>query len=156
MERSSDIHRLLESLPRSDPNGPALLIQLAALRSQRHELSNQKSDLDKAITHLTEAILLPPTQDLVFAFFHLAGLLSSRFSSYEQPGDLKSSIKYFRFLRVNFHSLDAFNIPKTSGDLPTHLFNALAYNLVLTPGDTRYRIWRRWRPLSPNLSLPTP
>jgi hypothetical protein len=98
-------------------------------------LSNQKSDLDKAITHLTEAILLPPTQDIVFAFFHLAVFLLSRFSFYRQPDDLKSSIKYFRFLRVNFHSLEAFDIPHTSGDLPTNLFHALAYNLVLTPGD---------------------
>jgi hypothetical protein len=93
-------------------------LELAGLRSQRWELSNQKSDLDKAITHLTEAILLLPTlptQDLVFEFFYLATLLCSRFSFYRQPDDLKSSIKYFRFLRVNFHSLEAFDIPHTSG-----------------------------------------
>jgi hypothetical protein len=128
-------HRLLESSPQSDPNRPDFLCWLAALRCQRRALSNQKSDIDKAITHVTEAILLPPTQHLVFAFFHLATFLCSRFSFYRQPDDLKSSIKYFRFLRVNFHSLDAFDIPKTSGDLPTLLFHALAYNLVLTPDD---------------------
>jgi tetratricopeptide (TPR) repeat protein len=127
--------RLLESLPRSHPKRPTLLCLLAALRSQRRELSNQRSDLDKAITHITEAILLPPTQDLVFAFFHLAALLRSRFIFYRQPDDLKSSIKYFRFLRVNFHSLEAFDIPKTSGDLLSNLFHGLAYNLELTPGD---------------------
>jgi CHAT domain-containing protein/tetratricopeptide (TPR) repeat protein len=130
-----EYHRLLESLPRSDPNRPTLLFQLAGLRSQRRALSNQKSDLDKVITHLTEAILLPPTQDLILGFFHLAAHLRSRFSFYRQHDDLKSSIKYFRFLRSSFHSLEAFDIPHTSGDLPTQLFNALSYNLVLTPGD---------------------
>jgi tetratricopeptide (TPR) repeat protein len=134
-------HRLLESLPRSDPGRSTLLIQLVRLRTQRRSsqgaLSNpsQKSDLDKAITHLTEAILLPPTQDLIFVFFHLAALLRSRFSFYRQPDDLKSSIKCLRFLRVNFHSLEAFDIPHTSGDLSSGLFHALALNLVLTPGD---------------------
>jgi hypothetical protein len=108
---------------------------LAGLRSQRRAFSNQKSDLDKAITHFTEAILLLPTQDLVSPFFHLAAFLCSRFSFYRQPDDLKSSIKYFRFLQVNFHSLEPFDIPHTSGDLLTQLFNALAYNLVLTPED---------------------
>jgi tetratricopeptide (TPR) repeat protein len=131
-----EYHRLLKWSPQSDPsNRPALLIRLVGLRSQRNVLSNQKSDLDKVITHLTETILLPPTQDLVILFFHLAASLRSRFSYYRQPDDLKSSIKYFRFLRVNFHSLEAFDIPHTSGDLPTQLFTALAYNLVLTPGD---------------------
>ncbi|KAN0131128.1 CHAT domain containing protein [Lactarius tabidus] len=132
-------HHLLESLPLSDPNRPTLLLELTGLQSQRKELSNQKSDLDNAITHSTEAILLLPTllptQDLVFEFFYLATLLCSRFSFYRQPDDLQSSIKFFRFLRVNFHSLEAFDIPHTSGTLPTELFNALTYNLVLTPGN---------------------
>jgi CHAT domain-containing protein/tetratricopeptide (TPR) repeat protein len=108
---------------------------LAALRTQRHSLSNQKCDLDKAITHFTEAILLLPTQHLVSAFFYIPAFLCSRFSFYQQPDDLKFSIKYFRFLRVNFHSLDAFDIPETIGDLSSNLFKALAYNLELTPGD---------------------
>jgi hypothetical protein len=128
-------YRLLESLHRSDPDRPTLLFQLVGLRSQRTVLSDPKSNLDKVITHLTEAVLLSPTQDLVFAFFHLAAFLNSRSSFYAQPDDVKSSIKYFRFLRVNFHSLEAFDIPHTMGDLPTQLFTALAYNLVLTPGD---------------------
>jgi tetratricopeptide (TPR) repeat protein len=132
-----EYHRILESLPRSDPNRPTLLFELLGLRNRRSKLSNEKSNLDKAITHLTEAILLPPTHwhDLVFAFFRLATLLRSRFSFYRQPDDLKSSIKYIRFLRVNFQSLDAFDIPKTSGKLSSNLFHALAYNLVLTPDN---------------------
>ncbi|KAN0131842.1 CHAT domain containing protein [Lactarius tabidus] len=134
-ERILKYHRLLELLPRSDPNRPTLLCQLAGVRDQRSALSDRKSDLDKAITNLTEAVLLPPTQDIVFALFHIALLLLSRFLSYRQPDDVKSSAKYFHFLRINFHSLDAFDIPKSSGDLSSNLFHALAYNLVLTPGD---------------------
>jgi hypothetical protein len=98
-------------------------------------LSNHKSDLDKAITHSTEATLLPPTRGLVLALFNLAGFLLSRFSFYRQLDDVKSSIKYFRFLRNNFHTLEAFNILHTSGDLSSNLFHALALNSVSTPGD---------------------
>jgi CHAT domain-containing protein len=108
------------------------------LRSRRYALSDQKSDLDKTITHFTEAIFLPPrpTQEIVAIFFHLAVYLLSRFSIYRQPDDLKSSIKYLRFLQVNFHSLEAFDITHNFNyDLPSQLFNALAYNLVSTPGD---------------------
>jgi tetratricopeptide (TPR) repeat protein len=130
-----EYHRILESLPRSDPNRATPFFQLARLRSLRNALSNQKGDLDKTITHLTEAILLPPTREFVAGFFHLAVFLRSRFSIYQQPDDLKSSIKYLRFLQITFHSLEAFNIPRTSGDLPTQLFSTLAHNLALTPGD---------------------
>ena len=110
------------------------------LRTQRFQFLRQRSDLDKAITHLTEAVLLSsgqPPQRIVFSLFHLAGLLFLRDTEteYSQPDGIKSSIKYFRFLRINFHSLEAFDIPHTSGDLSTHLFNALAHNLVLTPGE---------------------
>jgi hypothetical protein len=128
-------HRLIESCSRSDPQRPSLLRQLVGLQTQHMLFSGLKSDLDQAITHLTEAVLLPATQDIVLVFFTLATLLLSRFSLYEQPDDVKSAIKYFRFLRLNFHSLEAFDIPDTSGNLSSNLFHALAHNLVLTPGD---------------------
>jgi hypothetical protein len=110
-------HLLLESSPRSDPNRPRYLRQLMGLRTERMVFTSQKSDLDKAVTHLTEAVLLPPTQDIVLVFFSLAALLLSRFSFHRQPDDIKSSVKYFRFLRINFQSLEAFDIPHTFGDL---------------------------------------
>ena len=105
------------------------------VQSQRFGLLSQRSDLDKAITHLTEAVLLSSSQRIVFTLFDLAGLLLSRYARYTQPGDIKSSIKYFRFLRISFNSLEAFDIPRTNGDLPTNLFHALALNLELTPGE---------------------
>ena len=126
---------LCQSLPRSHPNRTNLLCNLAAARSQRFALLEQRSDLDKAITHSTEAVLLSSAQHIVFTLFHLAALLLSRHTGYRRPDDIKHIIKYFRFLRINFHSLEAFDIPHTSGDLSTLLFHALALNLVLTPGE---------------------
>jgi CHAT domain-containing protein/tetratricopeptide (TPR) repeat protein len=128
-----ECHRLLEWSPRSDPNRPTLLFQVATLRISRREFSNQKSDLEKAIIHLTEAVLLPPTQHVVFALFSLAATLLLRFTLFRQPDGVKSSIKCFRFLRSNFHSLEPFGIPHTSGDISSNLFHALAHNLELTP-----------------------
>ena len=102
-------------------------------------LSRQKSELDNAITHLTEAILLSPTssQDIVLALYHLAALLISRYTDYDQPDGLKSSIKYFRFLRINFRS--PFDNLQTDEDFSSQLFRALAYNscfnLNLTPAE---------------------
>jgi CHAT domain-containing protein/tetratricopeptide (TPR) repeat protein len=130
-------HGLLESLPRSDPHRPALLFQLVGLRIQRFELERERSDFEKAITHMTEAVLLSSSQKIVFALFHLAAALLKRFTCYRQPDDIKYSMKYFRFLRINFHSLDSktFDPPQETGDLSSGLFHTLAYNLVLTPGD---------------------
>ena len=62
-----------------------------------------------------------------------------RYTSFNQPDDIKSSVKYFRFLRNKFHSLEAFDVPHTSGDLPSRLMCALAYNSLLTPGDMMER-----------------
>ena len=125
----------LKSSPRSDPKRSIYLRQLRALRTQRWQFSHQKSDLDKALTHATEAVLLTPTHDAVLMFFLVAAILLSRYKDYNQPDDIKYSLKYFRFLRNNFHSLEAFDIPEPSGDLPSSLLSALAHNLLLTPGD---------------------
>ena len=137
------IQRLLELSPRSDPNRSdpnrsTLLVILAALRSRLFRVSEapQKSDLDKAITHLTEAVILPPTQhwDIFYVLNYLANVLLSRYEIYQQPDDVKYSIKYFRFLRINFHLPEACPEP-TSGNITTQLFHALAYNLAETPCD---------------------
>ena len=98
----------------------------------RGQCSHQESDLDKAITLVTETLLLPlPTECTVLGFFRLAHLLLSRYKYYNQPDDIKYSVKYFRFFRNNFHSSG----PYTSGDLPSSLFHALALNSSLTPED---------------------
>ena len=110
---------------------------MASLQSQRWKLSGQKSDLDKAITHSTEAILLSPTpsQHIVVALYHLATLLISRYTDYNQTDGLKSAIEHLRFLRITFHSLEAFEEAQISGGIAPHLFRALAFNLALTDGE---------------------
>ena len=73
-----EYHRLLASSPRSDPCRSARLRRLAGLRAKLNALSRQKGNLDKSITHLAEAVLLPfqPSRDVVHMFFQLAsGLL---------------------------------------------------------------------------------
>ena len=110
---------------------------MASLQSQRWKFSGQKSDLDKAITHSTEAILLSPTrsQHIVVALYHLATLLISRYTDYNQNDGLKSAIEQLRFLRITFHSLEAFEEAQISGGIAPHLFRALAFNLALTDGE---------------------
>jgi CHAT domain-containing protein/tetratricopeptide (TPR) repeat protein len=94
-------------------------------------LSPQKGNFDKSIADLTEAVLLPfqPSQDVVHMFFQLAIVLFLRFRNYKQPEDVKSSLIYFRFLRINFHPLEAFDIPHEH--LTSYLIQALAGNLIL-------------------------
>jgi tetratricopeptide (TPR) repeat protein len=103
----------------------------------RNTLSPQKRDLDKSVTHLTEAVLLQfqPSRDVVYTLFLLASALSSRFMLHYQPDDIKSSVKYFRFLRTNFHPLEAqaFDIPH--GQLTSRLVRALAYSLLSGSDD---------------------
>jgi tetratricopeptide (TPR) repeat protein len=94
-----------------------------------------QKDCDETIAHLTEAVLLPIylPQDVVHTFFHLASALLFRYIWYRQPDDIKSSVKYFRFLRINFHRLEAFKIPH--GLFTPRLLEALARNLALGSGD---------------------
>ena len=101
----------------------------------RHASPQQKGDLDKSIAHLTEAILLPSqsSRDVVHIFFHLSIVLLSRFNIYKQPEDVKSSLKYLRFLRINFHPLEAFDIPH--GQLTSLIVQALAGSLITRSGD---------------------
>jgi len=99
----------------------------------RHALLHQKDDLDRSITHLTEAVLLPfqPSHVVVQTFFELASDLLFRFVETQKPKpeDVKSSLKYFCYLRDNFHSLEAFDIPH---DLFTsRLVRTMANNLML-------------------------
>ena len=103
---------------------------MAVLRTRR-ELPLPKADLYTSITNLTEAVLLLSRrgQDAVKAFGLLAFALFARFQAYRQPEDVKSSLEYFRFLRICFHPLEAFDIPTSK--LTSSLIEALGYNLNL-------------------------
>ncbi|KAF8265180.1 CHAT domain-containing protein [Lactarius quietus] len=132
-----EYHRLHKSLPRSDPDRSMLLHQLAKQQIKRNSLSDQKCDLDKAIIHFTEAILLrcQPSQDVVYIFCQLAATLVSRFALYQHSDDIKSSVKYFRFLRINSHLLEVFHIPRR-GELMLRFFQALVFYSVLGSVNT--------------------
>ena len=105
-------------------------------------MSRQKGDLDKAIVHLTEAILLrlpfPPGLTIVFAFYSLASIILTRFAWFEKYEDIKSSAKYFRFIRTHFRPHNAFDfLHLGDGGLASRLVCALATNVTLGPGDTK-------------------
>ena len=132
-----EYRRLLESSPRPNPHRPTLLRRLGTLLCYRGVLSCKKGDFDRTITYLTEAVLLPfqPNQDLIHTFFLLATCLLSRLLLDKQPEDIKSSVKYFRFLRINFHPLETADIPH--GALTARLFQALTLSLGYQCGDMR-------------------
>ncbi|KAI9436313.1 CHAT domain-containing protein [Lactarius indigo] len=125
----------LSSSIQLDPHRPAHLRRLAQLRSMRDKILQQRYILDKFITRLTILVLSPfqPNEEVVSGFFHLAYNLNVRFTRYEQPEDLKSSLKYCRYLRDNFHSLDAFNIPRDQ--FTSLLVQVLSDNLKFGSGD---------------------
>lgn len=105
------------------------------LQSQHCKFSHAKCDFDKAITHTTELVLLLQTHDTVLEFFHLACFLLACYTHYDQPDDIKYSLKYFCFLQNNFHSLETFGVTYTGCNLPSILLCVLAHNLLLAPGD---------------------
>ncbi|KAH9010138.1 CHAT domain-containing protein [Lactarius hengduanensis] len=131
----SETLRLLSSSNQLDPHRPARLRRLAQLHSMRDTILQQRDILDKFITRLTKHVLFPfqPRKEVVSGLFHLAYNLNVRFSRYEQPEDLKSSLKYCRYLRDNFRSLDAFDIPRVQ--FTSLLVQVLADNLKFGSGD---------------------
>ena len=95
------------------------LINLSGALLERYTLSGQPEDMDKAILHLTEVVILPlpPLVDsdvctsVVFCFFLLARLLFRRFRLTSQPEDLKYSVDYFRHLYHSDLRLDPVGVP---------------------------------------------
>ena len=136
-KKISETHTFLASSHRFDPNRPTHLIRLAELRTWRNSLSPNKDDLDKSIIHIAEVILLQfqSSYDVVNLLFQLANGFYSRSINYKQPEDVKYSVEYFRFLRVNFHplQLEASDIPR--GQLTLCLVQAMAHHLELEPWD---------------------
>ena len=116
-------------------------MRLVSRLNPRFSMSHQKGDLDRAIVHLTEAILLelpfPPGLTVAFAFYCLASILLTRFAWFEQSEDVKSSAKYFLFIRTHSRPHNAFDLSHLGdGGLASRLVCALAKNVMLGPGDT--------------------
>ncbi|KAH9033979.1 CHAT domain-containing protein [Lactarius deliciosus] len=97
----------LSVLPRSHPLHHTCVYSLATARVDRYQLSNQKDDLDKAILHFTEAILLQPWSwpepeskpNILLIFPGLAIALYGRSNDFNQPEDATYSAKYLRHRR---------------------------------------------------------
>lgn len=112
-------------------------MQLARLQgSMRQELLPHKDNLDKSIIHITKAVLLlfQSSKNVVYRFFQLAKALFERFTKYGQPEDVKSSLKYFRFLRITFHPIEAFDIPHDT--FTSLMIGSLVCYSELRSGDT--------------------
>jgi CHAT domain-containing protein len=111
-------------------------------RLDRYELSNQQEDLDKAILHLTESILLQPRStpepkpNIVFAFFNLSVALYQWSNASKQPEDVAYVAKYLRHLRDQ---------PQETLGFPPHhvttlLVDALASQVKLGAGNLMQNI----------------
>ena len=93
----------------------------------RYILSNEGEDLDKLISHSTEAILLPfhtPIKlgsHVIGTLFNLAFALHHRSHQLKQPGDVKHAITYLRYLQGQ--SLETSSIPRNG--IKTFLMLAL-------------------------------
>jgi tetratricopeptide (TPR) repeat protein len=78
-------------------------MRLGRLRFIHYKTTNSYQQLDQSIHHLTEALVLPPKDDpdpdIALHILILAGSLYLRWSRSKQPDDIKSCIKYFRYLR---------------------------------------------------------
>ncbi|KAN0134125.1 CHAT domain containing protein [Lactarius tabidus] len=126
----------LSLLPRSHPKYSAHVQILAMIRFVRYIRSHQKEDLDKAILHCTEAIILLPIQvkplfNVVETLFRLAFALLERYEEFEQPEGIKYSVEYLQYIRR--FPLDSFDVPRT--DVTTSLIWALRSQVKLGAGN---------------------
>ena len=119
---------LLLTSPRPHPLRSKCLSTLAIIRLKRHLRSHENEDLEKSISHSTEAILLPFDTPIELGsyvienLFHLAKALLLCSQKFKQPGDLKHAIKYLRYLQDQ--SLETSNV--TRSDVKAFLVWALA------------------------------
>ncbi|KAH9047466.1 CHAT domain-containing protein [Lactarius deliciosus] len=131
------VQNSLRRYPRSHLTHITGVQTLALARLSRYGLSQQKKDLDKSILHYTEAIFLPPVSragpslHVVQLLFDLASALLDRSEDFDQPGDVKYSIEYLRYLRGL--PLESFDIPRN--DVMKTLVQALAAQVELETGD---------------------
>ena len=119
----------LLKFPPPHPLRSPYLSTLANTRLERYLLSHESEDLNKSISHSTEAILLPfYTQTelssyVIKALLYLTNALVLRSRESKQPGDLKHAMKYIRYLHDQ--SLE------TSGATRNHIKGLLVWALAL-------------------------
>ena len=128
--------------PQFDPRRHEHVYRLAAQRFLRYTPSNQREDLDKAIVHFTESILLSPPfwlqrgPDIRDALLVLASALFMRSKVSKQPEEAIYATKYF------FHVRD---LPQESFRTSRHrvtasIVDALALQVKLEAGNVMQNI----------------
>ena len=127
---------------RSDPRRIRPTISLAIKQYLRYRLSNQREDLDKAVTNFTESILLPPLSWLQHgpmiqvSLFLLATALILRSKASKQPEDAICATKYAYHLRDQPHEIPVFSRHKVTA----LLVGALAFQVELEAGNAMQNI----------------
>ncbi|KAH9017633.1 CHAT domain-containing protein [Lactarius pseudohatsudake] len=134
--------RLSISSSRADLSRPIIVLGMAMTRLEQHMLSNQIEDLEQAIVHLTELLLLRPHSwlehgpNILEALFFLAFALLKRSELSKQPKDAIYAAKYLRYLRDQPHQ--AFGISRD--EVTTFLVRALVVQVMFEVGNVMQSI----------------
>ena len=113
------------------------MYSLASKRHFRYRQLNQRDDLDKAIVHLTESILLSPLSRLqrspiiLTALFSLATALLMRSKVSKRPEDAICATKYLSYLRDHPHDIPS----RPRHRVTALLVDALALQVDLEAGN---------------------
>jgi len=133
--------RALSRLPRSHRFNPLLIYELGTAQLKRYMRSDQREDLDKAITHLTS--LLPPDDSSLIdgrlplrAALFLALALNKRATLSKQPEDAIRAAKYLRNLRGHPHKAPGISLNEVTG----LLVEALAFQVKSGTGNAMQHI----------------
>ena len=138
----TSLQHLISIFPRSEPRRLQYVLTLGSKRIERYELSDQREDLDKAILHFSESILLLPLswlQDgpiILRAFFCLAYALLKRSNMSKQPEDAICATKYLIYLRDQPHEIPFVAHHRAT----TLLVDALALQVRLEAGNMMQNI----------------
>ena len=133
----------LSMFPRFDPRRHEDVLSLGAQRFLRYTPSNQREDLDKALVHLTESILLSPPfwlqrgPDILAALFLLASALFLRSKVSKQPEEAISATKYFFHLRDQPQEI----LGTSRHRVTASVVEALALQVMLEAGNVMQNIW---------------
>jgi CHAT domain-containing protein/tetratricopeptide (TPR) repeat protein len=127
----------LSGPPRSLPLRLTRIYRLATMQLDRYAVSNEVDDLNKAIFHLSELILLPSRSwlehgpKILEVLLLLTSALFRRSKVSGQPQDAISAAEYLRYLLAQPHQ--SFGVPRRL--VTTMLVDALAFQVNLEAGN---------------------
>jgi len=123
------------SLPRTDPHRLFFLHRLETATLTRFQSSGRQGDLEQLILIFTEAIFLVRTRDTTSSFINIFYNLTScaflRVMESRRPEDVKSCIRYFRYMHRQCHEVSV----KFPAPVATDLIRALAVQVELELED---------------------